>query len=698
MTAAVAGTDYVAPSGNITGNAATVTTNANLTGVVTSSGNTTAIADAALSIAKTSGLQTAIDGKVADAINDATTTVAPSQNAVFDALALKANLAAPTFTGDAKAVTATAGDNDVSIATTAFVTNAVTSSAGVPYTGATGAVNLGAYNLTVNEVTIGKGNGSLAENTVVGKSSMLNVSGNNNTSIGNHSMSNLTSGVANTAIGSGAGYSLGTGSNNITMGYNANMSANPSNSIAIGTSIDVNTSNTIQIGNAQSSAFKTFAKLTTGSVTYPNTHNSTAGQVLTTDAAGVASWTTPSGVTAVGAISGTSNANGGTITSGTLNLTAANATNGGVVTTGAQTFAGAKTFTSNGSFNGNSIGVGNASGGSNLAVGAGALNAASTGHRNTAIGNNAMLNYVGTGYDNNTSVGYSNLSALTTGSGNTSVGAESMSAVTTGTQNTSIGNQSLMLVTGSNNVGVGKNAGTGITTGSNNTMIGFEAKSTLNSITNATAIGSGAIVALSNTIQLGADGSPGTTAITNVKTSGTLTAGTVTYPNTHNSSAGQILTVNASGTSSWATPSATSMSGILPVANGGTGSATQNFVDLTTVQTVAGNKTFSNTITANTIVKTGGTSAQFLMADGSVSSGTPLLTEADIEETASAGQTSFALTQTPSSLSKVKMYINGIRISKNAYTISGSTLTYIPANNENYTITAGDRVQFEFAY
>jgi hypothetical protein len=44
------------------------------------------------------------------------------------------------------------------------------------------------------------------------------------------------------------------------------------------------------------------------------------------------------------------------------------------------------------------------------------------------------------------------------------------------------------------------------------------------------------------------------------------------------------------------------------------------------------------------------------------------------------------------------MYINGIRISKNAYTISGSTLTYIPANNENYTITAGDRVQFEFAY
>jgi hypothetical protein len=86
------------------------------------------------------------------------------------------------------------------------------------------------------------------------------------------------------------------------------------------------------------------------------------------------------------------------------------------------------------------------------------------------------------------------------------------------------------------------------------------------------------------------------------------------------------------------------------------------------------------------------------MADGSVSSGTPLLTEADIEVTATAGQTSFSLTQTPSSLSKVKMYINGIRISKTAYSITGSTLNYTPSSNENYTISVGDRVQFEFAY
>jgi hypothetical protein len=182
-------------------------------------------------------------------------------------------------------------------------------SVGIPYTGATAAVNLGAYNLTVNEVTIGKGNGSLAENTVVGKGAMANVSGNNNTSIGSQSMPNLTSGAGNTAVGSAAGYSLGTGTNNIIMGYNANMSSNPSNSIAIGYNIDVNTSNTIQLGNSSSTTLKTYAKLNSGTVTYPNAHNSVAGQVLTTDAAGVASWASPSATSMSGVLPV---ANGGT--------------------------------------------------------------------------------------------------------------------------------------------------------------------------------------------------------------------------------------------------------------------------------------------------------------------------------------------------------------------------------------------------
>jgi hypothetical protein len=50
------------------------------------------------------------------------------------------------------------------------------------------------------------------------------------------------------------------------------------------------------------------------------------------------------GVTAVGAISGTSTANGASITGNTINLAVADGTNGGVVSNGAQTFGGAKTF------------------------------------------------------------------------------------------------------------------------------------------------------------------------------------------------------------------------------------------------------------------------------------------------------------------------------------------------------------------
>lgn len=44
-------------------------------------------------------VKTYVDAKVADSISDGVTTIAPSENAVFDALALKANLSSPTFTG-----------------------------------------------------------------------------------------------------------------------------------------------------------------------------------------------------------------------------------------------------------------------------------------------------------------------------------------------------------------------------------------------------------------------------------------------------------------------------------------------------------------------------------------------------------------------------------------------------------------------
>ena len=80
-----------------------------------------AAAQAAAIAAAATDATTKADAKVADAINDGTTTVAPSQNAVYDALATKADLASPALTGNPTAPTQTVGDNSTRIATTAFV-------------------------------------------------------------------------------------------------------------------------------------------------------------------------------------------------------------------------------------------------------------------------------------------------------------------------------------------------------------------------------------------------------------------------------------------------------------------------------------------------------------------------------------------------------------------------------------------------
>jgi hypothetical protein len=200
----------------------------------------------------------------------------------------------------------------------------------------------------------------------------------------------------------------------------------------------------------------------------------------------------------------------------------------------------------------------------------------------------------------------------------------------TGIDNTAIGSNTMRnsgATSGNTAIGEGAGGDNGGNTGGNNTFIGKGA--VLNyvstSISNATAIGNGSLVAASNSIQLG------NTSITNVKTSGTITAGVVTYPNTHNSTAGQVLITDASGVANWGSAAAT-------------------------VREVAD------------------------------------------EFSAASSQTSFTLTQTPSANSKVKMYINGIRISNTAYSVSGATLTYTEANNGSYTLTASDRVQFDYFY
>jgi hypothetical protein len=74
------------------------------------------------------------------------------------------------------------------------------------------------------------------------------------------------------------------------------------------------------------------------------------------------------------------------------------------------------------------------------------------------------------------------------------------------------------------------------------------------------------------------------------------------------------------------------------------------------------------------------------------------ISDATDEFSATVAQTAFTLTQLPATNSKVKMYINGIRISNTAYNISGKNLTYNAANNGTYVLVASDRIQFDYFY
>jgi hypothetical protein len=151
----------------------------------------------------------------------------------------------------------------------------------------------------------------------------------------------------------------------------------------------------------------------------------------------------------------------------------------------------------------------------------------------------------------------SGASAFGGGAGQTNQGAYSVAIgyvagqTNQGTLSVAVGNNAAQSGQGSQSVAIGYAAGQN-SQGANAVAIGGFSTS---SFTNSIAIGYKATTTAANTIQLGGDGVvSGSTAITNVKTTGTLTAGTVTYPNAHNSTAGQLLSINATGTAAWATP------------------------------------------------------------------------------------------------------------------------------------------------
>jgi hypothetical protein len=127
----------------------------------------------------------------------------------------------------------------------------------------------------------------------------------------------------------------------------------------------------------------------------------------------------------------------------------------------------------------------------------------------------------------------------------------------------------------------------------------------------------------------------------------------------------------------------------------------------TGAQSFAGLKTFTNGASVTGTLTAGGTTfpsstgstgqALTLSSSGVATWSFPVREVAD-EFSATSGQTSFSLSQVPNTASKVKMFVNGIRISNSAYSISSSSLTYSSSNNGGYTLNTGDRIQFDYYY
>ena len=111
-------------------------------------------------------------------------------------------------------------------------------SAYVPYTGATQAVDLGAFNLTVNGISVGKGSGTGLYNTAVGFQALSsNTTANGNTAVGFNALKSNTTGTNNVAIGESALSSSTSGNDNIAIGYKAlTTSSSSTSNTAIGLS------------------------------------------------------------------------------------------------------------------------------------------------------------------------------------------------------------------------------------------------------------------------------------------------------------------------------------------------------------------------------------------------------------------------------------------------------------------------------
>jgi hypothetical protein len=357
-----------------------------------------------------------------------------------------------------------------------------TPSAGIPYTGATQAVDLGAYNLTVmtvNRITLGRGlNGNTDSNIAIGKDVLRSVTGGSYlTAVGHEALYSNTTGYNNTAIGSAALKANTSGLANTSIGSNSLQSNTTANFVTA-------------VGN------------------HARRYNTTGGNNTAVGSGALEFNTTGELNSALGYDALKKNTTGIRNTAIGVNALVDNTTGNDNTATGFGALLRNTTGSNNTATGWYALAL-NTTGADNTAVGYTALYPNTTGTKNTAVGQGALKNN-STGNENS-ALGEGTLANNTTGQYNSAFGRESLHN-SNGDNNTAIGWRA-GFQTGSNNTSVGYMAG--YAAGTKNTAIGASADFAAN-VTDATAIGYGArangnnasaigngAVAAANTIRLG---------------------------------------------------------------------------------------------------------------------------------------------------------------------------------------------------
>jgi hypothetical protein len=279
---------------------------------------------------------------------------------------------------------------------------------------------------SISGLTVGKGGGSIASNTVVGSLALANSSntGSQSVAVGAYALNANTTGVYNNAVGWAALYANTTGSNNVALGMQT---------LASNTTASNNTAVGYQAAYANTTGYSVSA-FGQGALK----SNTTGAQSTAVGGNSLTAATTADNNTALGFQAGFKTTTGSSNVMVGLNAMYENTTGGSNTAIGQQTLNNNTTATNN-------TALGYQAGYSNTVA-----------SYNTFIGNQAGYSFNGTGASQNVYIGHNSGYSSTSNNTNTFVGNQTGYSVTTG----------------SGNAFFGYNAGQAVTTGTGNAIFG----------------------------------------------------------------------------------------------------------------------------------------------------------------------------------------------------------------------------------